>query len=75
MAITDEDIKRAVGKGYDPTATYIIVTPQDALAKLNSGAYKAAGALPTTYDGDMVILRQQQVSTNQSLISRLRGAF
>ena len=74
MAITDEDIKRAVGKKYEPTLIYTLHTPQGAMGRVNSGNHKIVGKISTDADGDIIIL--QQVSpVKQSLISKLRGAF
>jgi hypothetical protein len=74
MAITHEDIKRAVGRKHDPSATYTLQTLQGAHAKVAAKTHKMAGVIPTTGDGDMVILEELS-SVKQSLISKLRGAF
>ena len=74
MPITDEDIKKAVGRKYDPQSTYTLQTLQGAHAKVAAKTHKMAGVIPTASDGDMVILEELSL-VKQSLISKLRGAF
>jgi hypothetical protein len=74
MAITHEDIKRTVGKKYDPTVTYTLQTLQGAHAKVGAQTHKMVGVIPTTGDGDMVILEELS-PVKQSIIDKLRGAF
>lgn len=76
MAVTDSDIKQALGREYDPAATYSLHDNHGGLAKIYLGTHQAVGKLQTSGDGQMLILKQLPTNTpKQSLISKLRGKF
>ena len=76
MAVTDKDLKRILGRKFDPSATYSVHDKPGGLAKLHTGTYKAVGKIQTSGDGDMVILQElPSGKPKQSVLSKLRGAF
>ena len=76
MPITDEDIKQAVGKGFDPEAVYLIQDLHGAMAKAVAGTHKLICKLQTKSDGEMVIVQElPKDKPKQSIVSKLRGAF
>ncbi len=76
MAVTNADIKQALGRKYDPEAVDSLHNNHRGLAKVYQGTHQAVGKLPTQSDGQMLILKQLNLNTpKQSIISKLRGKF
>jgi hypothetical protein len=76
MPITDEDIKRLVGKEYDPTATYTVQDMHGAMARAVTGTHALVCKIQTKSDGEMVIVRKLDSNKpKQTIMSKLRGAF